>query len=115
MLELYYQESVDEDEERGDFIVIGEDTSPDEDSDQKPIRILSEFTLYDPKHGNELISLLELENEQSAREFRAAGTVAPVFVNEEDAGQEDDEDQPTQRLRTTEVFRYSLDLTRIDE
>ena len=71
--------------------------------------------LYDPKHGNELIPFTELEEENSRRHFKAAGIVAPVFMNEEDAGQEDDEEQPIQRLRTTEVYRYWLDFTKIDE
>ncbi|KAK7686546.1 hypothetical protein QCA50_010146 [Cerrena zonata] len=79
----YYQESVDEDEEREDYIVIGEDTAPNDEEDQKPIRVLSDFTIYDPKHGNQLISLWELENNSGKAHFRAAGLVRPVFVNEE--------------------------------
>ncbi|CAL1693859.1 unnamed protein product [Somion occarium] len=111
-----YLERDDEDEERADLIIIGEDTEAvPEESNNKPIRLLSDFVIYDPKHGNELISLLDLENGDVDREFQAAGLVAPVFVNEEDAGQEDDEDVPVQRLRTSAIFRFSLDYTQFDE
>ena len=118
MLEAYYQESVEEDEEREDFILIGEDlTTGGDNPESKPIRFLTEFVLYDPKRGNELISLskFEVKNLNNRRHFKAAGIVSPVFMNEEDAGQEDDEEQPVQRLRTMEVNRYYLDFTKIDE
>ena len=48
--------------------------------------------------------------------YEAAGYVAPVFVNEEDAGQEDEEDKEImQRLRTSRILKYSFDFTISDE
>ena len=70
-----------------------------------------------------MISLALLDTDQSGRHhFEAAGAVAPIFLNEEDEGQEDvldgedDSDiSKLQRLRTSAIFRYTIDYTKSDE
>ncbi|KAI9070389.1 S-adenosyl-L-methionine-dependent methyltransferase [Trametes sanguinea] len=92
------------------------------DPNSKPIRALTDFSVFDPSRQFELISLGLLDEESAqARQFEAAGAVAPVFLNEEDAGQEDDLDSEDgagtklQRLRTSAIFRYTLDYTKPDD
>ena len=59
---------------------------------------------------------LELLERNSDGAYEAAGFVAPMFANEEDAGQEDEDDEAVmQRLRTSRVLRYILNYTVGDE
>lgn len=104
--------------EASDTIVLGED--PEEDDGGKPVRMLTEFVIFDPNHGNELVSLdalEELANGKPNQDFVVVGFVSPVFANEEDAGQEDDiandasDSNNKQRLRTTSALSYSMDYT----
>lgn len=99
--------------------IIGEDpedVDPEENGqEKKPIRVLSDFALFDPKRNLQLMSLEALDDNPRGH-YEAAGYVTPVFVNEEDAGQEDeDEEDVMQRLRTSRVLRYSFDCTVADE
>lgn len=103
------------DVERDDFVVYGEDPNddPDDEEGSKPLRILTDFVIFDPAHGNELVSLGELLNGNAGRQFEAVGNVAPVFINEEDAGQDDDivEESAKQMLRTTTIFNFTINYT----
>ncbi|GBE88031.1 hypothetical protein SCP_1202590 [Sparassis crispa] len=107
--------------ERKDFVVLGEDTDDEyEGTESKPIRVLSDFCIFDPKHGLQVVSLDLLDAGDYVGHFEAAGFVSPLFLNEEDAGQEDgiDDDEPAsslQRLRTSAVFRYTIDYAKVDD
>ena len=100
----------------------GEDPDDYVDEEAKPVRILSDFAIFDPRHGRafELISLELLhDTAKTDHHFEAAGNVSPVYLNEEDAGQEDgvmDGEKPDlQRLRTSAIFRYFIDYQVADE
>ncbi|KAI0640019.1 S-adenosyl-L-methionine-dependent methyltransferase [Trametes polyzona] len=92
---------------------------------EKPVRALSDFAVFDPTRSYELIPLDALDSSTAKqRHFEAAGEVMPVFLNEEDEGQEDDlEDEDgdaarghgVQRIRTSAIFRWMLDYTKMDD
>lgn len=72
---------------------------PDEDPDDelggetKPVRVLTDFTVFDPKHRNEMVTLDILETPDMVdRELVVVGYAKPHFDdrNSEDEGQEDD-------------------------
>ncbi|KZT70140.1 S-adenosyl-L-methionine-dependent methyltransferase [Daedalea quercina L-15889] len=98
--------------EEADTVIFGED--PDDARDGGlPVRVLSDFSIFDPKADYQLLSLDE-ENTHR-HELEAGGFVSPVYANEEDEGQEDDVEGSLQRLRTTRIERYSLDYETRDD
>jgi len=109
---------VDEIPEARASIILGEDPDAEDVDDDKPVRLLTDFCIFDPKHRMELISLGELEKDDSAldREIEGAGDVSPLLSNDEDAGQEDDlDDEQIERIRLTAIMRYTFDYTQGDE
>ena len=89
-------------------MIIGED--PEDYDTSKPVRLLTDFIIFDPGHDNELVSLNELLDANTDRQFEAVGNVLPVFVNDEDAGLDDDvESGSVQRIRTTSIFSFTMD------
>ena len=106
----------DELPEKVDTIIYGEDEDAGA-SDDKPVRVLSDFVVYDPVHGAEFVplALLDVGGDHA---FEGAGIVVPYFTNEEDAGLDDDAedaDYAPQRLRLSAIFRYSVDYDKRDE
>ncbi|KAI0652489.1 S-adenosyl-L-methionine-dependent methyltransferase [Trametes meyenii] len=114
-------------QEHRNTIVFGEDPLErlGSGADSKPIRALAEFSIFDATHQFELVSLDIFDKEGPAQQnqYEAAGWVSPVFVNEEDAGQEDglvdnnnDQQQHNgqMRLRTSTILRWTIDYTRFD-
>ncbi|KAH8099860.1 S-adenosyl-L-methionine-dependent methyltransferase [Cristinia sonorae] len=104
--------------------IIGED--PDEleykvtnqsgQGPKKPLRYLSDFAFFDARKELEMVSLDVLDGADGTERYEAAGYVAPVFLNEEDAGQEDEEEEGAmQRLRTSRAVLYSLNYASEDE
>jgi hypothetical protein len=78
----------------------------------KPTRTLTDFAVFDPGRQNELVSLKGLEDDGAKLE--AAGYVSAAWVNEEDAGQEDDggeevAETPFVRLGPIVEFRLNYD------
>ncbi|KAI0324519.1 S-adenosyl-L-methionine-dependent methyltransferase [Cubamyces sp. BRFM 1775] len=122
---LSYVPSPQDIKESANTLIFGEDPLERDESaaDSKPIRALSDFTVFDPSREFEMISLALLDTDQSGKHhFEAAGAVAPVFLNEEDEGQEDvldgvdDSDiSNLQRLRTSAIFRYTIDYAKSDD
>lgn len=104
--------------ETKDAIIVGEEDTTDGINDDKPIRLLTDFTIFDPAHANALVSLDELLQANDAR-FEAAGKVGPVYANEEDAGQdfeaETDEARDAKKpneldnLRTSAIVTFYID------
>lgn len=89
-----------------------------EGSNDKPIMFLNDFSFFDPKLRNELISLAELEKSDGilSRQCEGVGDVRPYIQDDEDAGQEDDwEDNQSTRTRLCVVWRYTIDYTKRDE
>ena len=87
----------------------------DQSDDHKPVRILTYFVIYD--HDTEEHASLEgLFDPEGSSEFRAYGDVGPKLDNEEDAVLDDDaEDAPKLRLRTTAIDSFSLDYTSLNQ
>lgn len=84
---------------------------------QKPIWLLTDFTIFDPSHRNEIIPLSSMEdNDGTDRQFEAAGYVAPLLEDEEDAGQEDAIDgEPLPFVRLGALLRFTYDYHRDKE
>ncbi|KAI0354603.1 S-adenosyl-L-methionine-dependent methyltransferase [Trametes cingulata] len=107
--------------EDADTVVFDEDSLERDEgaSDEKPVRLLADFTIFDPR-GYELVSLGLLDSDTHSYHFEAAGFVAPVFLNKEDEGQEDgvdtedDHKRHLQRLQTSAIFAYTIDYTKTD-
>ncbi|KAI8998552.1 S-adenosyl-L-methionine-dependent methyltransferase [Trametes punicea] len=122
---LSYPPTPDDVKEDANTVIFGEDPlerNGAADANSKPVRALSDFSVFDPLGEFELISLKLLDEESAQpRQFEAAGVVAPVFLNEEDEGQEDGLDDEEvaqwkpQRLRTSAIFRYTVDYTKRDD
>jgi DNA (cytosine-5)-methyltransferase 1 len=101
----------------------------------KPIRELYDFYVFDPKHQNELVSLEALEIDDGVdRSFEAVGRVKAHFVSDEDDGQEDGlEDEleevggdgrrgkgdgkrrDARRIRLSTIMRVTVDYTKESE
>lgn len=110
----YYQKRREELIEDNELVVIGEDDSFDEG--EKPIRLLSDFSIFDPKQRNEFVSLAAIEEDDGVdRQFEAAGMVMPYFVNEEDEGQDEETDVEPQYIRLSAVLRYTVDYAKESE
>ncbi|PFH48401.1 hypothetical protein AMATHDRAFT_5836 [Amanita thiersii Skay4041] len=105
----YYSSRENETRESAEPIP-GEDPEGDPCEDgEKPIRFLTDFSIFDPKHRNEMISLAALEEDDGVdRHFEGAGWVAPQFVIE-DVAQEDWQDTEPVYLRLGAILRFSLD------
>ena len=109
--------------ETADTIVVGEEEAV-EGSDDKPVRLLTKFVIFDPMHGNHIVSMEEL-NEVNDKHFEAVGRVGPVYLNEEDAGQDYEAElndaevdgapcpgqwgNQLQKLHTSAIFSFSID------
>lgn len=104
--DLQYSPDPADIKEAGDTVILGED--PDDlGGDGLPVRVLAEFSVFDPSDGYQLYSLCD-EN-FGKHKLHAAGYVSPVYVNDEDEGQEDDVEGSVQRLQTSQIERYSFD------
>ncbi|THH08718.1 hypothetical protein EW146_g8903 [Bondarzewia mesenterica] len=119
-----YSHRPDEVVEQRDTIVLGEDFPDDDDDDDDgdgdreiPIRLLSDFCIFDTTRDNAMVSLLGELDDLSGRNCQAAGIVMPYFLNEEDAGQEedDDEDDVPLRLRLSKVDGWTIDYAKADD
>ncbi|KNZ81672.1 DNA (cytosine-5)-methyltransferase 1 [Termitomyces sp. J132] len=107
--------------ESPDLVIIGEDPFADEDDDPnaKPVRVLSDFAIYDPKHRNEMVLLSSIEEDDGVdRQFEAEGIVSPYYQNDEDEGQEDDDDiednSELKMVKLGAILRYTFDYTETD-
>ncbi|TFK68239.1 S-adenosyl-L-methionine-dependent methyltransferase [Pluteus cervinus] len=95
--------------------VIEGETEDVLDGDDKPIRLLSEFAFFDPRHKSEFITLDSIEDDDGMdREFEGAGYILP-YINDEDEGQEDGIEFAQQYVRLGAILRYSVDYTKESE
>lgn len=89
-----------------------------EEDDSKPVRLLTNFAIFDPRHKCELVSLGEIEKSNMLdREFEGAGDVKPFSENDEDEGQDEDlmdGEDAGQRIRLSAILRYWTDYTQDD-
>lgn len=116
----YYESRDNELYESPDLVITGEDADnleleSESGADRlhdKPIRVLTDFSIFDPKHRNEMVSLAAIEHDDGLdRQFEGAGFVAPYLINEEDEGQEDGLEGELQYVRLSAILRYTLDYT----
>ena len=144
--ELFYTPRPDELPESapGIAFLLGEDDAPSPadvvaegtEGDKKPVRVLHDWSIFDarprPRKQGDLafpiLSLDALEKSSSVCAPEGAGVAAPLFENDEDAGQEDDGDDYDEcegeeecskavsvRLRLGALLRYTIDYTKRDE
>lgn len=87
-------------------------------STSKPVRVLNDFTVFDPRHRCELVTLdmLEASEDGVDREFEGAGYAVPYGGgDDEDEGQEDgaEEHEAGHReweyVRLGAIMRYWVD------
>ncbi|KAF8167566.1 hypothetical protein B0H34DRAFT_792278 [Crassisporium funariophilum] len=101
--------------ESSNLVIPGEDPEQ-EDDEEKPVRVLSDFTIFDPKHRNELVSLASIEEDDGVdRQFEGVGNVLAYFGRDEDEGQEDEMDHEPQNVHLGAILRYTLDYTQVNE
>ncbi|KAG6840764.1 hypothetical protein C0991_004549 [Blastosporella zonata] len=102
---------VDRDGELENLVIADErEDEEDDDPDAKPIRVLTDFAIYDPKHNNEMVLLNAIEEDDGVdRQFEAEGAMLPYFPNEEDEG-----DEEPRMVRLGAVLRYTFDYTRAE-
>ncbi|KAH8997167.1 S-adenosyl-L-methionine-dependent methyltransferase [Lactarius hatsudake] len=143
--EMYYTPRPDELPESAPDIafLLGEDDAPNPagegddggEMDKKPVRVLHDWSVFDarprPKKRGELalhmLPLDALDTPSSGCSPEGAGVAAPLFENDEDAGQEDDGDYDDDgegedeakavsvRLRLGALLRYTIDYTKSDD
>ncbi|KAL0951895.1 hypothetical protein HGRIS_008552 [Hohenbuehelia grisea] len=93
------------------LVLVGED--PFADDGGKPIRMLHNFSMYDAKHGMDMVSIKALEEDPGERDcaIEASGLVSVYEANDEDAGQEDDLGDATDgvRVHLGELQKYSIE------
>lgn len=113
----YYQKRREELIEDSELVITGEDPEDGLDDGEKPIRLLSEFSIFDPKHRNELVSLAAIEEDDGLdRQFEGAGMVVPYFISDEDEGQNEEETEIEPRyVRLSVILRYTVDYTQESE
>lgn len=91
----------------------------EQDEDDKPVRVLTQFTIFDPTCRKQFVPLSCLEEIGDVDyQVEAVGYVKPLIENDEDEGQEVDMDDEPERLsfvRLSAVLRYSYDYTAEDE
>lgn len=82
------------------------------DNDTKPIRLLTEFCIYDANDPHAFVSLKELEGNTSP--FKAAGYVAPkTDLNDEDEAQEEEDPEDyRQYIELSALSRWSCSCDR---
>lgn len=94
---------------------LGESVDGEPPGSSKPIRILSDFTIFDPHHSNEMLPPSAMDSDEGVdRAFSAAGRVR---VHSEDDNEEEEEDMDGLSPYVTlgAVLRWSLDLTKVEE
>ncbi|PPQ86962.1 hypothetical protein CVT25_009784 [Psilocybe cyanescens] len=112
-VDAYYKKRKNTIVENEDLIISGED--PEDEDEDKPIRELLDFSIFDPRRRNELVTLEALEQDDGIdRAFEAAGMVKPHYVSEEDEGQEEEPDEP-QYVHLSAILRYTVDYTQESE
>jgi DNA (cytosine-5)-methyltransferase 1 len=112
----YYQKRREELIESAELVITGEDPEDGLDEGEKPIRLLSNFSIFDPKHRNEFVSLAAIEEDDGVdRQFEGAGLVVPYFVSEEDEGQDEEEEINPQYVRLGAILRYTIDYAQESE
>lgn len=87
-----------------------------DNEENKPIRLLSNFTFFDPKHNMEMVSLGVMEEIGEANHHvEGAGIVQQLLGNEEDEGQEDDLDEELHICRLGAILRHFVDFSKPHE
>ncbi|KAF9225292.1 S-adenosyl-L-methionine-dependent methyltransferase [Gyrodon lividus] len=96
--------------ETRDLLVFGEEPDPPDDG-KKRVRVLSHFAFFDASHGNSMISLNALD-EDDDHQIQGAGFVVARYDIDEDEGQEDDlydEGDEPQFIRLSKIGGYDID------
>ncbi|KAM6498781.1 hypothetical protein JOM56_006729 [Amanita muscaria] len=102
-------------EETADLVIPGE-ILDDLEVEERPIRVITDYVIFDPLHRNEMVSLSSIEEDDGVdRHFEGVGWVSPHFLDE-DEGQEDEEDDEDRvYVKLGAVLRYTVDYTKENE
>ncbi|KAG9223174.1 hypothetical protein PLEOSDRAFT_155087 [Pleurotus ostreatus PC15] len=99
------------DEYDQDLVISGEEP-PEPGATDKPVRFLTYFSVFDPRHHSEMVSIAELEEVDATkdRDFVATGFVS-AFVegDDEDEGEDEEKEAGMPFVRLGSLFRYYLD------
>ncbi|KAK1226494.1 hypothetical protein PQX77_010578 [Marasmius sp. AFHP31] len=102
-------------EREGPELVLEGETPEDDDEvdvsgtrvDDKTVRILRDFAFFDV---NDIDRMVPLDaHVEDGTSVEGAGFVAPVFVNDEDEGNGDDEEPETRYIRLGAIFGFWVD------
>ena len=103
-------------------VILGEAAREDFSLDEKPIRLLADFRIFDSGNNEEatLDDLIRDVNDKRRR-YEAIGNVAPIY-EEEDAGQDEDfqdeimaMENGAHRLRTSTILGFSINYAQENE
>jgi DNA (cytosine-5)-methyltransferase 1 len=117
------EDELSSESEADDELLIQHRRRDDNPPKEKPIRIITNFTIFDSRHRNEYVVLSKIEEEDGVdRKFEVTGSVVPYYVNEEDlvggdnddGRNADDEVQPV-LMRIGPVLRFTIDWTKDEE
>lgn len=102
-------------EETADLVIPGE-ILDDLEVEERPIRVITDYVIFDPLHRNEMVSLSSIEEDDGVdRHFEGVGWVSPHFLDE-DEGQEDEEDEEDRvYVKLGAILRYTVDYTKENE
>jgi hypothetical protein len=92
-------------------LLIGDEEAHGTEDEEKPLRFLTDWVVFDVAHQHALVSL-DSVLESNSRQVQAYGKVGQAYANEEDAGQDAAADEPEDQLQslcTTAILRVSLD------
>lgn len=107
--DLSYVPEDDEVPEDGELEVYGE-TVPDdvEDEDEIPMRVLTDFTIYELSRRRKLVQFDPTLCEQKGSKFTASGIVEAYSEPDDDDSSESSTARPTQRVALTEILEVNI-------
>ena len=105
--------------ESAELVIPGEELEELED-EERPIRVLTDFVIFDPMHRNEMVSLAAIEEVDVVdRHFEGAGFVSPYFLDEDEGQEDEDEDGENREtkvyVKLGAILRYWVDYTKENE
>lgn len=114
----HYEVEEDEIEEDGTIYILGE-TPAENDVDDVPVRLLTDFTIYDLS-THEVVPLGELQQlEFTNRQYGASGKIKPWFIHDDSDASGDDDDEvvdladgedalPADQTKLTKIIDFNV-------
>ena len=107
---IFYEVQEGEHEEDGKFVVINETPAEDaDDPDAIPVRVLSDFTIFDIDACDRLVPFSVQLGADSSKTYGAAGNVTSWTENDLDEElSEDNDDAPIQRINLRRILEVNI-------